>query len=274
VVTVHDLAFAVMPEMVAPETLRHLRDRFPAALAHASRVISVSEATARDLTEHLGVDRRKIHTIHEGLDAHFTTTARSAEPDSSWPDDYLLFVSTIEPRKNVIGVLRAFALLAEWGYQGSLVIAGRWGWRTEQILAELESSPVRDRIVHLDYIERDRLPVLYREARALLFPSWLEGFGLPILEAMASGTPVVTSGRSAMPEVAGPAGVYVDPESAHGIATGVASLLEDPDHNQRLTNLGLDRAARFSWNDAAAATAQVFRRAAGKRTTGPDEYRV
>jgi glycosyltransferase involved in cell wall biosynthesis len=274
VVTVHDLAFVRMPKMVAPETLALLNARFPSALRRSERVIAVSEATARDLVDHFDIDREKIHTVHEGLDPHFVELAESSQPGERWPDDYLLFVSTIEPRKNVIGVLRAFALLAEWGYDGALVIAGRWGWRTEQIRAELEASPVRDRIVHLDYLERDRMAALYREARALLFPSWLEGFGLPILESMACGTPVVTSGRSAMPEVAGPAGVYVDPESAHGIATGVASLLEDADHNERLTRLGRERALRFSWDDAAAATAQVFRRAAGRRTTGPDEYRV
>ena len=131
-----------------------------------------------------------------------------------------------------------------------------------------------DRIVHLDYVERDRMPAVYAQARALLFPSWLEGFGLPILESMACGTPVVTAGRSAMPEVAGPAGVYVDPESAHNIATGVASLLEDAAHHARLSRLGRQRAERFSWDEAAHATARVFALAAGRRVNGPAEYRV
>jgi len=274
VITVHDLAFAVMPEMVAPETLKHLRSRFPKTLRRAARVIAVSEATAGDLVDHFDIDRSRIHTIHEGLDPHFAAVADDPEPDTSLPKDYLLFVSTIEPRKNVIGVLRAFALLADWGYPGQLVVVGRWGWRTETIRAELETSPVRDRIIHLDYVDRDRMAAVYGQARLLLFPSWLEGFGLPILESMACGTPVVTSGRSAMPEVAGPAGVYVDPESAHGIATGAASLLEDADHHERLQGLGRERARRFSWGDAAAATASVFRRAAGRRANGPDEYRV
>jgi glycosyltransferase involved in cell wall biosynthesis len=274
VVTVHDLAFAAEPELVAPETLANLRARFPGTLRRAARVIAVSQATARDLVEHFEIVPGRVHVIHEGLDPHFASAAGESSPGIPLPDDYLLFVSTIEPRKNVVGVLRAFALLAEWGYPGKLVIAGRWGWRTGTIRTELESSPVRDRIVHLDYVDRSDMAAVYGSARALLFPSWLEGFGLPILESMACGTPVVTSGRSAMPEVAGPAGVYVDPESAHGIATGAASLLEDADHCERLTSLGLERARRFSWDDAAAATATVFLRAAGRRTNGPDEYRV
>lgn len=274
VVTVHDLAFAVEPEMVAPETLGELQSQFPDALRRSERIIAVSAATAGDLVEHFEVAPGRIHTIHEGLDPHFSQVAEQVQRDDSLPDDYLLYVSTIEPRKNFLGVLRAFALMAEWGYEGKLVVAGRWGWRTESIKAEWEASPVRSRIVHLDYVARDRMASVYSQARALLFPSWIEGFGLPILESMACGTPVVTSGRSAMPEVAGPAGVYVDPESAHGIATGAASLIEDADHHARLQALGRDRARRFSWDGAATATSNVFRRAAGQRADGPDEYRV
>jgi glycosyltransferase involved in cell wall biosynthesis len=273
VLTVHDLAFTVLPDMVAPETLDRIPRRLPSVLRRTERIIAVSEATARDVVEHLGFARQRVHTIHEGLDAHFVDTA-GTDVDRSLPDDYLLFVSTLEPRKNVVAVLRAFALLAEWGYDGRLVLVGRWGWRTEAIRAELEGSPVRDRIVHLDYVDRERMASVYSRARALLFPSWLEGFGLPILESMACGTPVVTSGRSAMPEVAGPAGVYVDPESAHSIATGAASLLEDDEHRERLTRLGIERARRFSWNEAATATARVLRLAAGRRADGPAEYRV
>jgi glycosyltransferase involved in cell wall biosynthesis len=274
VLTVHDLAFAILPEMVAPETLENLRTRFPATLRRAERVIVVSEATAGDLVEHFGIAPFRVHTIHEGLDPHFASGAEGVEPDPDLPDDYLVFVSTIEPRKNVVGVLRAFALMAEWGYGGRLVVVGRWGWRTDSIRAEWEASPVRDRIIHLDYVPRERMPAVYAQARALVFPSWLEGFGLPILESMACGTPVVTSGRSAMPEVAGPAGVYVDPESAYAIATGAASLIEDADHHARLQALGRERSKRFSWAEAAAATAAVLRRAAGRPMDQPDEYRV
>lgn len=275
VATVHDLAFSVMPETVAPETLAELADHLPVALFRAERLITVSQATAGDLAEHLGVSARRVHTVHEGVDPAFLAGEDDdGDPDIDLPERYLLFVSTIEPRKNVLALLQAFRLIVSWGYPGHLLLVGRWGWRTEAIRRELEGSPVSGRIEHLDYVERETLPTLYRRADALLFPSWLEGFGLPILEAMACGTPVVTSGRSAMPEVAGPAAVYVDPESAHGIASAVSSLLEDPDHRERLGRLGRERARRFSWDDAAAASAQVLRQAAGLEATGDDEYRV
>jgi glycosyltransferase involved in cell wall biosynthesis len=276
VATVHDLAFRIMPETLQAESLEHLNQYLPDTLFHCERLVAVSETTAEDISEYLEVSPHRVHTIHEGLDPQFAADAEAedCDGDQDLPERYLLFVSTLEPRKNVHGVLEAFRLLVEWGYPGYLMLVGRWGWKTEGIRAELEESPVRHRIVHRDYVERALLPRLYRCSDALLFPSWLEGFGLPLLEAMASGTPVVTSGASAMPEVAGPAAVYVDPSSPHGIASAVDALIADPQHRQRLIELGRSRVARFSWDRAAAATAQVLRQAAGLASTGDDEYRV
>ncbi len=273
VATVHDLAFAAMPETVSPETLEGLALNLPNTLSHATRLIAVSDATARELTERLDADPRCVRTIHEGVDPLFAGPADDELPDGIL-EPYLLFVSTLEPRKNVVGILRAFSLLREWGYDGGLVLVGRWGWRTEGIRSELEASPARQWIQHLDTVDRPQLATLYRHADALLFPSWIEGFGLPLVEAMASGTPVVTSGTSAMPEIAGPAAVYVDPASAHGIASAVAALRSDPHHRERLIELGRKRAAKFSWERAAEATAAVLREAAGLPANGPDEYRA
>jgi len=273
---VHDLAFAVMPEVVAESTLAELRQHLPLTLYRAERLVAVSDATAEDLVEHLGVSRRRIHTVHEGLDPSFADPVEldRVDSESDLPRQYVLVVSTIEPRKNVVNMLRAFRLLVEWGYPGELLLVGHWGWRTEAIRRELEGSPVRDRIRRVDYAPRLQLPLLYRGADALLFPSLLEGFGLPLLEAMACGAPVVTSGQSAMPEVAGPAAAYADPASPHSIASAAASVISDPQHRERLVELGRKRAARFSWDRAAAATAQTLRLAAGLPQTGEDEYRV
>jgi len=273
VATVHDLAFVAMPDTVSPATLGGLRQHLPRTLYHADLLIAVSDSTAGDLADRLTVSPRSIRTIHEGVDPGFADGAASEVPDEI-PEAYLLFVSTLEPRKNVLGVLRAFRLLVEWGYQGDLVLVGRWGWRTDTIREELESSPVRNRVRHLDYVDRPQLAALYGGADALLFPSWLEGFGLPLLESMACGTPVVTSGTTAMPEIAGPAAVYVDPESPHSIASATAALLRDPQHRARLVTLGRERAQKFSWDRAAEATAQVLRQAAGLPAEGADEYRA
>jgi len=273
VVTVHDLAFAAMPETVSPETLEGLALNLPRTLCHADRLITVSDATANELVDRLEVNPRLVRTVHEGVDPLFGAAGEDQLPENIL-EPYLLFVSTLEPRKNLVGILRAFRLLREWGYDGSLVLVGRWGWHTEAIRSELDASPAREWIHHLDGVDRPQLATLYRHADALLFPSWIEGFGLPLVEAMACGTPVVTSGTSAMPEVAGPAAVYVDPASPHGIASAVAALRSDPQHRARLIELGRKRAAKFSWDRAAEATAAVLREAAGLPANGPDEYRA
>jgi glycosyltransferase involved in cell wall biosynthesis len=273
VATVHDLAFAAMSETVSPETLANLKRHLPRTLYHSDRLIAVSDATAGDLVDRLDFNARLVSTIHEGVDPGFHGGGELPIPDNA-PEQYLLFVSTLEPRKNVTGVLQAFHLLVEWGYAGDLMLVGRWGWRTDSIRHELETSPVRDRVHHLDYVDRRLLAAFYSHADALLFPSWIEGFGLPLVESMACGTPVITSGTSAMPEIAGPAAVYVDPASPHGIASATAALLADPDHRQRLVSLGRERAGRFSWDRTAQATAAVLRQAAGLSTDEDDEYRA
>jgi len=275
VATVHDLAFKAMPETVAPATLRELELNLGTTLFRCERLIAVSDRTAEDIVEYLGASRWRVHTIHEGVDPHFADGDEDQEhPELELPERYLLFVSTLEPRKNIMGILTAFRLLVEWGYTGKLVLVGRWGWRTEVIRRALEQSPVREHIMHWEYLERRLLPTLYRHCDALLFPSWMEGFGLPLLEAMACGAPVVTSGTSAMPEVAGTAAVYVDPAHPQGIASAVDALLSDSHHRQRLVELGRKRAASFSWDRAALATTQVLRQAAGLAPSSDDEFRV
>jgi len=272
VTTVHDLGFHLRPDLINPDHLLFLRQSLPDALFRSERLIALSDATANALEEHLGISRRRIHRIHEGLDPLFLD-ARD-EDEAVVEGRYLLFVSTLEPRKNVLAVIHAFELVKRWGYPGRLVLVGDWGWQPEPIRQRIFSSPACDAILHLGYVPNSKLPALYRNADALLYPSWLEGFGLPVLEAMASGTPVVTSGQSAMPEVGGPAAVYVNPESPHGIASAVAALLEDPSHRLRLIERGLERARRFSWDAAAAATVATLRQAAGQDCDDPDEHRV
>ncbi|MEP0775128.1 MAG: glycosyltransferase family 4 protein [Acidobacteriota bacterium] len=273
VATVHDLAFVRLPETVQQETLDNLRRHLPAALFAADALIAVSQATAEDLAELEGVAVRRIHVIHEGVDATFLDGTPPAPP-AGLPPRYLLFVSTLEPRKNIVGVLRGFAAAAAAGYPGALVLVGRWGWRTEAARAELASSPVRERILHLDYVARGQLRAVLAGAEALLFPSLLEGFGLPVVESMACGVPAIVSRISSLPEVAGEAGVYVDPGDPQDIARAILRLGEDEGERRRLAALGRARAAQFSWRRAAEATVTVFRRVAGLPCRYADAYRV
>ena len=177
--------------------------------------------------------------MHEGVDPAFTPDGPRA---TDLPERYLLFVSTLEPRKNVEGILAGFARAVAQGYPGHLVLVGRWGWRTESIQRSLAASPVRDRILHSSYLDRGALQAALRGAEALLFPSWLEGFGLPALEAMASGAPVILSTTSSLPEVGGDAALYVDPASPESIAAAILRLAGDPALRQALSRAGRERA--------------------------------
>ncbi len=271
--TVHDLAFARLPETVQRETLDNLRRNLPGALFGADALIAVSQATSDDLSSLCTVAARRIHVIHEGVDATFLDGTPS-KPPAGLPQRYLLFVSTLEPRKNIIGVLRGFAAAAAAGYPGGLVLVGRWGWRTEEARAELATSPVRERIVHMDYVARAELRGVLGGAEALIFPSFLEGFGLPVVEAMACGVPVIVSNVSSLPEVAGEAGVYVNPRDHEEIGRAILRVAGDAAERRRLAELGKIRAAHFTWRQAAEATTAVFRRVAGVASRYSDAYRV
>ena len=209
--TVHDLAFLRLPHTVQRETLDNLRRHLPGVLFAADALIAVSAATASDLEAVAGVSPRRVHVIHEGVDPSFA--ADGSGPPIGLPSRYLLFVSTLEPRKNVINILLGYERAVAAGYSGELVLVGRWGWHAEAAQEALAHSPVRSRIRHLDYLDRRTLSSVMQRAEALVFPSLLEGFGLPVVEAMACGVPVIVSRASSLPEVAGEAALYVDPGS-------------------------------------------------------------
>ncbi len=272
VATVHDLAFLRFPETVQRETLDNLHRHLPRAVVSADALIAVSQATADDLVTLLGVSPRRVHVVHEGVDPSFLAAPRPAR--LPLPPRYLLFVSTLEPRKNIVGLLEGFAAAVAGGYPGHLVLVGRWGWRTEAARAALASSPVRHRITHLDYLERDELNAVLRGAEAVVFPSLLEGFGLPVVEAMAVGVPVITSNVSSLPEVGGDAVLYVDPAEPGELAAAILRLASDAGLRRQLGEAGKARAARFRWEETARATSAVFRRATGLREPFADAYRV
>jgi len=270
--TVHDLAFLRLPHTVQRETLDNLHRHFPGVLFAADALIAVSAATAGDLAGLAGVNPRRVHVIHEGVDPSFF--AGGSNPPYGLPPRYLLFVSTLEPRKNVVNLLEGFARAVAQGYPGELLLVGRWGWHAEAAQQALERSPVRGRIRHLDYLAREALSDVMRGAEALVFPSLLEGFGLPVVEAMACGVPVIVSRASSLPEVAGEAGLYVDPASPAEIASAIMRLATDPLLRDCLSNAGRERAQRFRWEETARATAAVLRRAGGLPERFADAYRV
>lgn len=239
VLTVHDLAVLRHPEAFPPWARRYGRLVVPRAVRAAARVIAVSQFTKRELVRLLGVPGEKVRVVPNAVGDAFTTEGPSA------PGDYVLAVGTLEPRKNLRRLADAAASAGV-----ELRVAGALGWGGVQV----SGNGVR----WLGEVPDDELPALYRGALCAAYPSLYEGFGLPVLEAMACGAPVVTSAGGAMEEVAGQAAVLVDPTDTRSIAHGIAEAIA---RRVELSRLGPERARGFSWDAAAAATVAVYREA-------------
>ena len=252
VITIHDLTYKRYPELLQKETLDNLEALMTREIALADAVICVSEATRQDLLHYYQVDPRRAVAIHSGL-----PSLPNAQRVAGLPRHYLLFVSTIEPRKNLGVLLDAYARVRKSGaYAGSLVVAGKVGWKADAIAARLREPGV----VHLDYVPPGQLATLYQQADAFIFPSIYEGFGFPVLEAMANGTPVIAARSSSLPEIAGDAALFFEPADAGALAMQIERVVGDESLRSELIERGIARAAQFRWEDAAAKTMDVFRR--------------
>ncbi|HLZ22558.1 MAG TPA: glycosyltransferase family 1 protein [Ktedonobacterales bacterium] len=271
VVTIHDLAFLTNPECALPSLVRYLSAAVPRALRRASAVISDSEKTAHDLHTLLGVPREKITVIYCGVDPLFTPRADAAAV-SALRQKYhfnaptVLAVGTIEPRKNYERLIAAFAQ-ARRHADGprTLVIAGRPGWLYDGVFAAVETLGLRDAVTFLDYIPDAELTTLYHAADVLAMPSIYEGFGIPMLEAMASGTPVVCSDGGSLPEVAGDAALVVPVEDVDGLAAALVRAVSDADLRASLVARGLARVKEFTWDTAARAHVRVYTETAKRK---------
>jgi glycosyltransferase involved in cell wall biosynthesis len=277
VVTIHDLAFLYWPEILDAGGRRHY-GQVHAAAANADHIIAVSEATRRDVLDLLGVPPAKVTVVPEAADPIFCPltpddlAARAASPTlrpatrrlvGGALGPYLLAVGTLEPRKNLPLLLRAYdRMVAAWPGAPALVLAGRRGWLAEETLATLAAMVARERVHWLEGPSQEEVVVLYAGALALVFPSRHEGFGLPALEAMASGTPVLASDTPALRELVGPAGWLAPVDDEHAWADAMARISQDAAARAALAAAGLARAAEFSWARAAAETLAVYRRVA------------
>lgn len=275
VLTIHDLTTRRFPDLHVAENaaLHAAKERF--ARDRADRIIAVSEATRRDIVSELGIPRERISVVYEAADARF----RPHTPDETRPilerynlahGEYLLSVGTLEPRKNYIRLIEAYAALRAQYVAGErrlppLIIAGGYGWKYEAILAAPEQAGVAGLVRFVGRVPDDDLPALIAGARLFVYPSLYEGFGLPPLEALASGTPVITANTSSLPEVVGDAGLYCDPYHVNDIARQIAALLENEDLAQRLRCAGIERAKRFSWERAACETLAVYAQTRAER---------
>jgi glycosyltransferase involved in cell wall biosynthesis len=266
VVTVYDLSFIRYPEAFRPFNRWYLSRFTPAAVRRARRVIAISESTRQDIVQWLGVPPDRVDVIYCGTDSAFHPLDRTAVDDfrrsRGLPKRFVLFVGTLEPRKNVQGLITAYA---RWR-QGNpdvptLVVAGAKGWYYEQVFQSVQALGLADDVLFPGYVAAQDLPLWYNAASLLIYPSRFEGFGLPLLEAMACGTPVICSNASSLPEVAGDAAVLVAPDEDVQLCEAMARVWGDNALRQTMAERGLDRARSFTWERAARQTVQTYERA-------------
>ena len=262
-VTVHDLSFVRDPASAAPGLRRYLETVVPRSVARADHVIAVSQATRSDLIELYHTPPEKISVVYEGVGAEFrpaadTTAVRARYGLGQAP--FVLAVGTLQPRKNYERLIRAFASAFPAPAEARLVIAGGRGWLYDSIFETVRAVGLAERVLFPGFVPDLDLPALYTAARVLAYPSLYEGFGLPMLEAMACGTPVVASTAACLPEVAGGAALLVPPTDVEALAQALQRAFSDETERGALAARGRARAAQFRWEAAAQQVLGLYHR--------------
>jgi glycosyltransferase involved in cell wall biosynthesis len=270
IVTVHDLAYLKFPERFSVARRLYYRMSMVRGARRAAHVIADSESTRQDLVELGGIPAERITVVHLGVEDKFAPVDDDAalarvREKYSLPPRFFLFVGTIEPRKNVACIVEAYAQLADGLADIDLVIAGRRGWKFGPLYAQIERADLADRILMPGRIDDEDLPAVYSCAEAFVWPTIYEGFGLPLLEAMACGTPVISSDIGVVREVVGDAALLIDPRSPQQLADAMQRVISGEDFRDDLVQRGIARARQFRWEQTATRTLEVYRRVANER---------
>jgi glycosyltransferase involved in cell wall biosynthesis len=272
VVTFHDMTFFLYPQLHTLSKRYFFRLFIHLSARRATALIADSESTRQDAIRLAGVPPHKITTVLLGVTEDFRPEPDPARRQAirqkyDLPPRFALFVGLMEPRKNLPTLLRAYARIAAQAPDHRLVIVGRKGWMYTEALRLVESLGLGARVHFTGYVAQEDLPLVYNLADVFVYPSFYEGFGLPVLEAMACGTPVITTNVSSMPEIAGEAGVLLPPGDDRQLAQALLDLLRDPARRRQLSEAGLQRAAAFTWDRTAAETLTVYRQALATQST-------
>jgi glycosyltransferase involved in cell wall biosynthesis len=255
ILTVHDLSFIRSPETAMPSLRRYLEIVVPRSIQRADFVLADSEATRQDILELYPVEAEKVAVLYSGVEKRFqpvqdaAALAATRERYGLGDNPFILSVGTVQPRKNYQRLAEAFKRLDNPDLR--LVIAGGKGWLDTPLYQSIRDLRLEDRVKFLGFVADADLPALYSSARVLAFPSLYEGFGLPALEAMACGTPVVASNVSSVPEVVGEAGLQIDPTDVEGLTEALRRLIEEEGLRSTLIAQGLERAKLFDWHQSA-----------------------
>lgn len=264
VVTIHDMTLMLFPEWHPRARVSSMASEIARSLEIADHVLADSASTRDDIVKHFSIRPERISVVPLAAAQSFKPLPATEVQQvlSDWglvPDAYLLFMGTIEPRKNLLRLLQAAELAGNRA--GPLVLAGADGWRSDEVALRIQSLRRAGRLTYLGYVPDEARPALINGARGFVYPSLYEGFGLPVLEAMACGVPVLASNVSSLPEVVGDAGLMVEPGDVDAIAQGMVRLWEDETLRRELSARGLRQAAAFSWEKTARQTLKAYDRA-------------
>jgi len=263
VLTVHDLSFMRYPECSSTALLEYLMRSVPPSVARADLILADSDSTRRDVIELLKVEPARVRVVYAGVEERFSAPRAEYDHDEDlarygieWP--YILGLGTLNPRKNFVRLIRAYGQLRERGVEHHLVIGGAPGWLYQDIYDTIDELHLGEQVTMTGFVADEDLPALYRGADLFAFPSLYEGFGIPVLEAMACGTPVVTSDTSSLPEVAADAALMVSPFDVEALADALWRVLDDGALRERLVRRGYQRAERFTWEGAAGTLLEAY----------------
>jgi glycosyltransferase involved in cell wall biosynthesis len=268
--TVHDLSYVRVPQAASPRLKAYLDRVVPRSVARADHVLADSAATRDDLMALYGTPADKITVLYSGVDPAFQRIEDAAvlqrvRAHYHLPaEPFVLSVGTVQPRKNYPALVEAVAALRARGHALSVVIAGGRGWMEDPIYAAIDALNMRDHVHFIGFARDEDLPALYSMASCFALPSLYEGFGLPVLEAMACGTPVITSNLSSLPEVAGDAAILIPPQDIRALANALETVLTNDDRRRSMQQAGVRQAAQFSWDSSARQLAAIYRRLLGE----------
>src|SRR5687768_14601253 len=271
VVSIHDLSFEHLPQTFRRRSRTQLRLTVRHSARRAARILTLSEHTRRDIIETYKIAAERVTAIPLAAPEHFAPVTHDKElqrvrHNYGIDGDYVLSVGSIQPRKNLVRLIKAYALLRERHTSSKfpkLVLVGKRAWLYDETLRTLDEAGCRDSVVLTGYVPEADLPALYSGALCFIYPSYFEGFGLPPLEAMKCGAPVIVGDQTSLPEVVGDAAVLVDPFEVDSIAAAMQRVIADSDLRARLRVKGLERAKLFDWRETARQTLSVYKKAAG-----------
>ncbi|EKQ50523.1 MULTISPECIES: glycosyltransferase family 1 protein [unclassified Clostridium] len=269
ITTVYDMTYELYPETMDKRNLKRLKTDMQYSVERSDKIITISESSKKDIMKFLNIDESKIEVVYCGVDYDRFNKSYSEEEKLkirekyNLPKDYILYMGTLEPRKNIESIIEAFEIFKrEDGLANEkvkLVIAGKKGWLFESIFNLVDKLNLKDEVIFTDYVDENDKPLIYNMASLFLFPSLYEGFGIPVLEAMASSVPVITSNVSSLPEVAGDAAILVAPKDIKSIAKYMNEILINEELKKDLVKKGHEQAKKFTWEASAQKVYNIYK---------------